>query len=463
MKYNPHPYQQVANQHIIDHLNCGLFLEMGLGKTVATLTAIDQLMFDRMEVNKVLVIAPKRVAEDTWIDEVQKWDHLRHLKLSIVLGSERKRKEALMQKADIYVINRENVAWLVAHYGTAFPFDMVVIDELSSFKSAKASRFKALRQVRPKVKRVVGLTGTPRPNGLLDLWPQLYLLDQGERLGKTLTGYREKYFNPGKRNGHVIYEYKLKKDDSGILGPDVYEREIYEKISDICISMKARDYLDLPDRLDTFTMIHFSPEVKKLYDQFERDQVLQMGSADEITALSAAALYGKLLQFSNGAIYDANKDYHEIHHAKIEALEERIEAADGQPVLVLYQFKHDLDRIMRYLKKYKPVFLQSGEDVKAWNRKEIQLLVGHPASMGHGLNMQAGGHILEWFGLPSSLELRQQTIARLDRQGQTMPVLNNSLAMKGSIEETVIERLSDKAIGQEIMMDAVKAIVAKYR
>lgn len=310
---------------------------------------------------------------------------------------------------------------------------------------------------------MIGFAFLALPNGLLDLWPQLYLLDQGERLGKTLTGYREKYFNPGKRNGHVIYEYKLKKDDSGILGPDVYEREIYEKISDICISMKARDYLDLPDRLDTFTMVHFSPEVQKLYEKFERDQVLQMGSADEITALSAAALYGKLLQFSNGAIYDVNKDYHEIHHAKIEALEERIEAADGQPVLVLYQFKHDLDRIMRYLKKYKPVFLQSGEDVKAWNRKEIQLLVGHPASMGHGLNMQAGGHILEWFGLPSSLELRQQTIARLDRQGQTMPVLNNSLAMKGSIEETVIERLSDKAIGQEIMMDAVKAIVAKYR
>lgn len=460
MIYKPHNYQRHASEHIIENNSCGLFLEMGLGKTVSTLTAIDQLMFDYLDVQKVLVIAPKKVAEDTWISEVAKWEHLKHLKISICLGTERQRLEALKVKADIYTINRENVAWLVAHYGGAFPFDCVVIDELSSFKNAKSQRFKALRTIRPKVKRVIGLTGTPAPNGLLDLWPQLYLLDQGERLGKTLTGYRQQYFDPGKRNGHIIYEYNLK---GGKAGANIYEKQIYEKIGDICISMKAEDYLELPKRIDRINEVKLSDEIMKRYFEFEKNLILSMGDADDISVLNAAGLTNKLRQFANGAVYDENKDWHEVHNAKLEALAEDMEAANGQPVLVFYQYQHDLERIMQYFKAYKPVLLKGSEHIQMWNNKEIPMLVTHAASAGHGLNLQYGGNLIEWFGVDWSLELYQQAVARLDRQGQTKPVINSRIVAKGTIDEDVLLALADKADVQDAVMDAVKARIKKYR
>jgi SNF2 family DNA or RNA helicase len=462
MKYTPYPYQEHSTDHIIDHPECGLFLEMGLGKTVSTLTAIDRLMFDMLTVDKVLVIAPKRVAESTWTAEAEKWDHLKHLTFSKVLGSESDRIRALRAKADIYLINRENVVWLIAHYGTAFPFDMVVIDELSSFKSPKAARFKALRSIRPKVARVVGLTGTPAPNSLLDLWPQLYLLDMGERLGKTLTGYRDMYFKPGKRNGHIVYNYDLKSDESKLLGDGIYEKEIYEKISDICISMKAEDYLSLPARIERTVDVAFSPKVRSMYDEFEKKQILALENVEEISAINAAALTTKLLQFANGAVYDATGQFHEVHDEKLNELEEKIDAANGQPVLVFYSFRHDLARIHRHLKQYRPVELKTDADIKSWNAGKINILLAHPASAGHGLNLQAGGNIIVWFGPSWSLELTQQANARLHRQGQINTVVINTLIAKGTIDEDVVSSLAGKAHGQDALMHAVKARIRKY-
>jgi len=458
MIYIPHAYQQHASEHIINNPYCGLFLDMGLGKTVSTLTAVDQLMNVFCEVNKVLVIAPKRVAEDTWSTEINKWDHLRHLKISIVLGSVRERKEALTKKADIYVINRENVPWLVAQYQSAFPFDMIVIDELSSFKSPKAIRFKSLRMVRPRISRLVGLTGTPAPNGLIDLWPQLYLIDMGERLGKTVTGYRERYFNPGRRSGAVVFDYRLRQGS---------EQEISAKISDICISMKRKDYLSLPDRINRIVEIRLPAEIQAKYDDFERDQVMSLLSSDnereEISATSAAALSTKLRQFANGAIYDDEKNWHPVHDIKMEALEELVEAANGQPVLIFYAFRHDLERIQQRLKSYKPRQLDSSEDIKAWNDKKIEVLLAHPASAGHGLNLQAGGNIIIWFGLNWSLELYQQANARLDRQGQTKPVIIHHMITVDTIDTKIIRSIEGKAVTQDALMEAVKAILEKYK
>jgi SNF2 family DNA or RNA helicase len=462
MIYNPHPYQDHATDHVIKYPHCGLFLDMGLGKTVATLTAIDRLMFDQCEVEKVLVIAPKRVAEDTWSNEMNKWDHLQHLKISKVLGTERQRKEALKVKADIYIINRENVAWLVGLYAGSFPFDMLVIDELSSFKSAKAARFKALRIVRPKIKRVVGLTGTPVPNGLLDLWPQMFLLDMGERLGKTLTGYRERYFTPGKRNGYVVYDYKLREQDE-LLGSNIYEKEIYEKIGDICISMKTEDYLDLPERIDRNITINLSPKIKFQYDEFEKKQILALEDLQDISAVNAAALTNKLLQFSNGAVYNHEGDWFEVHKEKLEALEEIIETSAGHPVLVFYSYKHDKERIKQSLKSYHPVELTNSATIEKWNNKEISIMLAHPASAGHGLNLQAGGNIIVWFGLPWSLELYLQAVKRLDRQGQTEIVINHRLITKGTMDEDVLKVLDLKASGQEALLQAVKVRIDKYR
>jgi len=454
VKYNPHPYQDYATQHVIDNPASGLFLDMGLGKTVSTLTAVDQLINVYCEVSKVLVIAPKRVAEDTWTTESRKWDHLKHLRLSVVLGTIRERKEALARKADIYVINRENVPWLVAYYQSAFPFDMVIIDELSSFKSAKAIRFKSLRMVRPKLSRVVGLTGTPAPNGLIDLWPQLYLLDQGARLGKSITGYRDKYFTPGRRSGAVVFDYKLRSDS---------ERAIYDNIADICISMKAKDYLSLPERINRTVEVKLPPDIQQQYDDFERDQVLSILDAEDISAASAAALSTKLRQFANGAVYDDSKEWHEVHRVKIEALVELVEEANGQPVLIFYAFLHDLARIQSALKAYKPKTLDSAEEIKQWNAGKIQVLLAHPASAGHGLNLQAGGNIIIWYGLNWSLELYQQANARLDRQGQVKPVIVHHLVTVQTIDTRIIEALDGKAQTQYALMEAVKAILNKYR
>ena len=454
MHYTPHPYQDFATQHIIDNPYCGLLLDMGLGKTVSTLTAVDELLNVYCEISKVLVIAPKRVAENTWTTESVKWDHLKHLKLSVVLGTERERKEALKAKADIYIINRENVAWLVGYYQSAFPFDMVVIDELSSFKSAKAIRFKSLRMVRPKVSRVVGLTGTPAPNGLIDLWPQLYLLDQGERLGKSITGYRERYFTPGRRSGAVVFDYKIKAES---------EKAIYAKIADICISMKAKDYLSLPERINRRVEVRLPSDIQAQYDEFERVQVLSLLDVEDISAVNAAALSTKLRQFANGAIYDDRKDYHVVHDVKLEALEELVEAANGQPVLVFYAFRHDLERITARLKSYKPKYLESSQDIEDWNAGKIKVLLAHPASAGHGLNLQAGGNIVIWFGLNWSLELYQQANARLDRQGQTKPVIVHHMVTVDTIDTKVFAALEGKAETQDALLDAVKAIINKHK
>ena len=469
---NLHDYQSHSVDHILKHTYSALFLSMGLGKTVSTLTAINRLKYDAFEVEKVLIIAPKRVAESVWHTEAQKWDHLKHLSFSLVLGNERKRKEALKADVDIYVINRENVVWLQAYLGGAFPYDMLVIDELSSFKSAKSARFKSLRILRPRIKRVVGLTGTPMPNGLLDLWPQLYLLDQGERLGKTIGSYQAKYFNPGKRNGHVVFNYNLKKEkeDVDVLGSDINEKEIFDKIGDICISMKAADYLDLPKRLDQIVEITLPPELMRQYEAFERDTVLSYAASegitgDEISAPHAAALTGKLLQFANGAVYRDDKSYLEIHSCKIEALEADLEAANGSPMLVFYQFQSDAERIMKQLAAYHPHRFDPKHtlrDVEAWNRGEIPFMLTHAASAGHGLNLQYGGHLLWWFGRPWSLELYQQGVTRVDRQGQRYPVINRTGIVKGTMEEDVIKSLERKDAGQEALMQAVKARIAKY-
>jgi SNF2 family DNA or RNA helicase len=461
MNYTPHGYQQHATEHIINNDGCGLLMDMGLGKTVATLTAINQLMFDDLEVSKVLVIAPKRVAEHTWINEKDKWDHLKHLRLSTVLGDERQRKETLKAKADIYVINRENVAWLISFYGGAFPFDMVVIDELSSFKSPKSVRFKALRMIRPKVKRIVGLTGTPAPNGLLDLWSQIYLLDQGERLGKTFGGFKERYFTKDPHKPFAKYEMRKQTEDD-LIGEDYYEKKIYEKIGDICISMKKEDWLDLPPRVDSTIEIILPKRIMQQYEDFECKQILAMEDTEDISVVNAAALSNKLLQFANGAVYDSEKNWHQVHGEKLEALEEAVEAANGQPVLVCYSYKHDVERIMRHMKAYKPEILKKASDVDRWNKKEIPLLLGHPASMGHGLNMQEGGHNLIWFGLPWGLEFYQQACARLDRQGLIEALLNQRLITKGTMDEDVLKALDSKAVGQEALMQAVKARVEKY-
>lgn len=465
MKYEPRKYQEFITRRIIESPAAGAFVDMGLGKTVATLTAIDELMFDRMEINSVLVIAPKKVAESVWQQEAQKWDHLQHLKFSLVLGTESQRKKALREKADVFVINRENVAWLTAQLGGAWPFDMVVIDESSSFKNHAAVRFKALKKVRPLAKRIVCLTGTPVPNGLLDLWSQVYLLDQGERLEKTITAYRTKYFTKDPFVPYPKYELiKNKTEDADLVGEGYYERKIYDKISDICFSMKSQDFIELPERIDNVQWINLPSAVMQKYLQFEREQVLAMDEAVELTAISAGALAMKLAQFANGAVYYGDeKQYTVVHNEKVEALHENIESLNGKPVLIFYQFQHDVDRLTKALKEFKPVVLKKPEHIDAWNRKEIQVMIAHPASAGHGLNLQFGGNHVEWFGIPRSSEQYEQGFKRLHRSGQTSVVTNNRLLVHGTIDEDALEAMNGKISMQEAMMAAVKVRMAKYR
>lgn len=469
---NLHNYQKVCVEHIITHPFCGVFLEMGLGKTVSTLTAVNYLMNDYCEINSVLVIAPKRVAESVWEEEAEKWDHLKYLRFSKIIGTEKQRLQALYAKADIYIISRDNVAWLCALYGGGkLPFDMVVIDELSSFKSYKSIRFKALRGARPYLKRLVGLTGTPAPNGLIDLWPQIYLMDRGIRLEKTISRYREKYFRPGQTNGHVVYSYNLAENS---------EELIHEKIKDICISMKSDDYLEMPERTDNYIKLKMPEQLKKQYDDFEKNKVLDLFKPEqeysddtgepvdkpvEINAVNAAALSNKLLQFANGAIYgsdEAVKKIYPIHDIKLEALKEIIDDANGQSVLVAWTFRFDKDRIMEYLKKYKPRELKDNRDIKDWNEGKIQVLLAHPASAGHGLNLQAGGNIIVWFGQTWSLELYQQFNARLYRQGQRNRVIINHLVLEGTHDEDVIKALKSKDKKQNALMNSIKAKIDKY-
>lgn len=448
-KDNLHNYQLKSIDHIIHNNRCALFLEMGLGKTVSTLTAIKFLMFQEMEVMKVLIIAPKRVAESVWTTEIEKWKHLNNLTISRIIGDEKKRLKALNTKAHIYTISRDNIRWLCTQFGgRMLPFDMVVIDELSSFKNPDSRRFKALRKVITSVDRVVGLTGTPAPNGFIDLWAQMYLLDQGERLHQTLTKFRTLYFTKRYSGwGYDVTEYG--------------EKRIPELIGDICISMKKEDYLDMEEPIINDIELELTPALRKKYEEFEREMVLEMFSdVDEITAVNAAALRSKLLQFSNGAIYDSDRNVHHIHDLKLEALEEIVEEANGKPVLVAYCFEHDRDRI---LKKFKnAVRLQTEKHIQEWNEGKIDIMVMHPASGGHGLNLQSGGNIIVWFGLNDSLELYEQFNARLHRQGQDQVVVINRILCKDTEDYSVSSNLDRKAAGQDGLMASVKAKISKY-
>lgn len=443
MKYKPHNYQQFATDFILNQSICCLMLDMGLGKTVITLTALWQLTLDSFDVSRVLVIAPKRVAEDTWPKELAKWEHLTGLTSSLVLGSAAERKAALQRKAFLYIINRENVAWLVKnHY---WDFDMVVIDELSSFKSNKAERFKAMKKVRPMVTRIVGLTGTPAPNTLLDLWSQMYLMDMGQRLGRFIGGFRDRFFLPDKRNREIVYSYKPREGA---------EDAIYALISDICISMKAADYLDMPERIDNRIEVSMSPKERKLYDDFQKDMVLSIGD-EELDAANAAALSNKLLQMANGAVYGEDKKVIPIHDRKLDALEDLVEAANGKPLLVAYWYKHDLQRIKARFKNARCI--DTAKDIDDWNAGQIPLALIHPASAGHGLNLQDGGCTIVWFGLTWSLELYQQLNARLWRQGQKHTVVIHHIVTKGTHDEDVMRALENKDTRQSALIEAVRA------
>jgi len=453
-RHNLHDYQETAVSHILEEPKAGLFLDMGLGKTVSTLTALNHLLYEELEVGKILVIAPKRVAETVWTAEIRKWAHLNHLKTSRVIGTEKQRKHALRENADIYLIGRDNVVWLCGQFGgNMLPFDMLVVDESSSFKNHKSLRFKALKKVLPSFERVVILTGTPAPNGLLDLWSQIYLLDRGERLGRFITHYRQDYFTKG---AHLYSKYKINKNG---------EERIHEKIRDICMSMKAKDYLELPGRVNNYIDIVFPSKLQKRYDDFEEQQVLALleeSEGKEIAAMNAAALSTKLLQFANGAIYDEDRNVHEVHKLKLDAAEEIVEAAQGKPVLIGWTYRHDRDRLMQRLKKYSPVQLKGEKEIDLWNAGEIPVLLMHPASGGHGLNLQAGGSNIIWFGQTWSLELYEQFNARLDRQGQTETTIINHLVAKDTIDRDVINALAGKRQKQDGLMAAVKARIKKY-
>lgn len=450
MRYKPHEYQKYAVEYIKTHPAAAIFLDCGLGKTSITLTAIADLLFDSFEVHKVLVIAPLRVARDTWTAEADKWDHLQNLICSVAVGTEAQRRAALMRHADIYIINRENIRWLIDESGIPFDFDMVVIDELSSFKNHQTKRFKSLLKVRPKISRIVGLTGTPASNGLMDLWAEFRILDMGQRLGRFITKYRTNYFTPDKRNGQIIYSYK----------PLPYaEDAIYRQISDITISMKSADHLQMPDLVSSEYTVQLSEEEQKKYTDLKQELVLSLDDA-EITAANAASLSGKLSQMANGAIYDDGGETIRIHDRKLDALEDIIEAANGKPLLVAYWFKHDLSRISERLQKLHIPFsqLDGAASIRRWNSGEIPVALIHPASAGHGLNLQSGGSAIVWFGLTWSLELYQQTVARLWRQGQTSEtVVVQHIVTKDTIDERIMKALSQKEHTQTALIDAVKA------
>ena len=444
MKYKAHEYQEYATKFIEENEESAVFLECGLGKSVITLTAIKNLMA-RGEVSRVLVVAPLRVGKTTWPEEIGKWDHLGGLTYAVAIGSVAERLNALKAQADITIINRENVEWLIDKSGMPFDYDMLVIDELSSFKSFKAKRFKALLKVRPHITRVVGLTGTPSSNGLMDLWAEFRLLDLGERLGRYITRYRLAYFTPDKRNAQVVFSYKPL--------PGAEER-IYDKIDDITISMRAADYLKLPSLVMNMVVVEMGEKEKDLYDNLCDDMVVSLGD-NEIDAVNAASLSNKLLQMANGAVYGEEQSVHHIHDEKLNALEDLIESANGKPVLVAYWFKHDLARIKAKFPFVREI--KTDADIRAWNRGEIEVGVIHPASAGHGLNLQTGGSTLIWFGLTWSLELYQQTNARLYRQGQKNTVVIHHIVTKGTIDERVLKALEKKEKTQNSLIDAVKA------
>lgn len=449
MKYNPHDYQTYATDFILKHPVAAVLLDMGLGKSVITLTAIYDLCLDSFQVRKVLVVAPLRVARDTWPAEIRKWDHLRGLTYSVAVGTELERKAALRQNVSVYIINRENVQWLIESSGLPFDYDMIVIDELSSFKSYQAKRFRALLKVRPGVKRIVGLTGTPSSNGLMDLWAEYRLLDLGKRLGRFITHYRTQYFAPDKRNGAIVYSYKP------LPGA---EEAIYDAISDITISMKAADHLQIPECVYSEATVRLSPEERKAYDTMKKELVVSL-HGEEIDAVNAASLAGKLSQMANGAVYGEEHKVIPLHDRKLDMLEDLIEAANGKPVLVAYWFKHDLERISERLQALHIPFARAdkSDSIERWNRGELPVMLIHPASAGHGLNLQSGGCTLVWYGLTWSLELYQQTNARLWRQGQQHTVVIHHIITEGTIDKRIMAALRQKDKTQAALMDAVKA------
>lgn len=456
MIYKPYDYQRTAMQWIVDKPKCGLFLDMGLGKTVSTLTAIQQLI-DDCEVSRVLVVAPKKVAETTWSTEAQKWEHLHDLKVVKVLGTEKQRCLALSQKADVYVTGRDNFVWLVGKYGGRLPFDTLVIDELTSFKSARSERFKAMRIALPSVHRVIGLTGTPAPNGLIDLWAQMYCLDQGERLGRSVTKYREAYFETHRWN-NIVVRCDVRKG---------CEEIIRNKIADICLSMQAKDYLQLPDLITHAATVELSPKVREAYERFEREKVLEFKTEHgqepaNVLAQSAAGLMNKLAQFANGAVYDDSMQAHEVHSEKLDRLAEIVEAANGNSVLVFYQYKHDVTRIAAKLKGYRVRAYQGEKDLNDWNAGQIDVLLAHPASTAYGLNMQQGGHYIVWFGTGWNLEHYQQANARLHRQGQQHPVQVYKLICAGTVDEKASAALEGKKGVQQSLLDSLNYLLRKY-
>ncbi|MGT2735602.1 SNF2-related protein [Streptococcus orisratti] len=453
MKLTLHNYQVVAKDFIIGHPYAAVILDMGMGKTATTLSAVNELMFDRFEVTKVLVIAPLRVANTVWSDEIEQWSELRHLRYSKIVGTPKQRKEALQKDADIYIVNRENLPWLVEQCSPYFKWDMVVIDELSSFKSWQSKRFKAFMAMRPYMKRVVGLTGTPSSNGLMDLFAEFKVIDGGERLGRFIGEFRSRYFEEGRRNGNIVYEY---------IPMDYAECQIQDKISDITISMKALDYLEMPELISTKKLMRMTEKEKEKYIQFKKEYVLSELDGLEVTASNAASLTNKLVQLSNGAVYSDDHTVVALHEQKLDALEDILESANGEPVLVAYWFKHDLARIMGRLEKLKVKsrVLKTEEDIREWNKGNVPVGLLHPAGAGHGLNLQKGGHNLVWFGLTWSLELYQQTNARLWRQGQEAEtVVIQHIVTEGTIDEEILKALENKDAQQERLIAAVKAQV----
>lgn len=453
MKLTLHNYQVVAKDFIMGHPYAAVILDMGMGKTATTLSAVNELMFDRFEVTKVLVIAPLRVANTVWSDEIEQWSELRHLRYSKIVGTPKQRKVALQKDADIYIVNRENLPWLVEQCSPYFKWDMVVIDELSSFKSWQSKRFKAFMAMRPYMKRIVGLTGTPSSNGLMDLFAEFKVIDGGERLGHFIGEFRSRYFEEGRRNGNIVYEY---------IPMDYAECQIQDKISDITISMKALDHLDMPKLISTKKLVRMSEKEKEKYSQFKKEYVLSELEGLDVTAANAASLTNKLVQLSNGAVYSDDHTVVALHEQKLDALEDILESANGEPVLVAYWFKHDLARIIGRLEKLKVKsrVLKTEEDIREWNKGNVPVGLLHPAGAGHGLNLQKGGHHLVWFGLTWSLELYQQTNARLWRQGQEAEtVVIQHIVTEGTIDEEILKALENKDAQQERLIAAVKAQV----
>lgn len=456
MEFKPYPYQQACIDKILHEPYVGLYLDCGLGKTIITLSAIQQLKFSRFQIRRVLVIAPKKVAEATWTEEALSWEQTKNLRFSKVLGSEKKRMQALKEEADIYLTNRENVCWLVNLYRQKWPFDMVVLDESSSFKNPRAKRFKALAKVRPHISRLVELTGTPSPNSLMDLWAQVYLLDEGERLGKRFRGFQQRYFQPAMMNGMgVVYKWKAKP---------MAEETILDKISDLCISMRAEDYLDLPDEIMGIVPVELDPKARRQYEQMQRQMVLDLDE-EEISASSAAALTNKLLQMANGAVYDDDGSVHELHSCKIEALMELIESLNDKSVLIFYNYQHDHQRLKEALSKTGKVVkdLNGEEEIQQWNNHQIDILLAHPASAGYGLNLQKGGSHIIWFGLTWNYEQYLQANKRLHRQGQKETVIIHHLVCKKTQDEVVMQALGRKKNVQDYVLDNLKALVSQIR